>query len=91
MKRTFSVILLLFCATVLVAKSYTPKKNTRADVNAGTLCGSRFVTSPDLASTSVPPCLGPPLVVALGPVAGAVGAHATRTVVMTSTAAGIFR
>ena len=36
-RKPFSValgILLLFCATVVVAKSYTPKKNTRAEVKA---------------------------------------------------------
>jgi cytochrome c len=37
MRRSFSValsVVLLFCATVLVAKSYTPKTNTRAAVKA---------------------------------------------------------
>src|SRR5205823_2309015 len=32
--------------------------NTRAEVNAGTLCGSRFVTSPARARMSVPPFFG---------------------------------
>src|SRR5213078_2206763 len=51
---------------------------TRADVNAGTLCGSRFVTSPARARMSVPPFFGW-LLVGDGP-AVVVGAHAAMTV-----------
>src|SRR6185503_3409442 len=55
--------------------------NTRAEVNAGTLCGSRFVTSPARARISVPPFFGP-LALADGPGVVVAGAHAETTVAM---------
>src|SRR5687768_14170687 len=66
--------------------------NTRADVKAGTLCGSRFVTSPARARTSVPPFLGwPPCApVAAGP-GTAFCAQALRTSVRTMRTAVILR
>src|SRR4029077_13392137 len=59
---------------------------TRADVNAGTLCGSRFVTSPARTRMRVPPFFGWLPLVGDGP-ADVVGAHAAMTVARITIAA----
>src|SRR5439155_2093843 len=59
-----------------------------ADVKAGTLWGSRFVTSPARARISVPPFLGP-LALADGLCAVVAGAHADTTVAMMRIAAPV--
>src|SRR6266581_3936122 len=62
--------------------------NTRAEVKAGTLCGSRLVTSPARARIRVPPFFGAPLVAVVAVAPGpAVGAHAESTVATTRIAA----
>src|SRR4029077_4428492 len=55
--------------------------NTRAEVKAGTLCGSRFVTSPARARISVPPFFGPALAAVVAEAPGpAADVHAESTV-----------